>query len=178
MSGGAGVSFVWGGRTRLRGVEGAQSALWPRPACRARRARCAPERESNMAVNPEKETRLGESEYRFACIVWEHEPLPSGKLVELCAKQLGWKKSTTYTVLKNLCGKGILCNEHSVVRALVPKEQVQRQESAQVVERAFDGSLPRFVAAFLGQKGIRPEEAEEIEAMLAAYKAKGGDGEC
>ena len=83
MSGGAGVSFVWGGRTRLRGVEGAQSALWPRPACRARRARCAPERESNMAVNPEKETRLGESEYRFACIVWEHEPLPSGKLVEL-----------------------------------------------------------------------------------------------
>lgn len=125
-----------------------------------------------------QELRLGESEYRFACIVWEHEPLPSGKLVELCAAQLGWKKSTTYTVLKNLCGKGILCNERSTVRALVPKEQVQRYESAQVVDRAFGGSLPRFVAAFLGQKGISPEEAAEIEAMLAAYRSRGGDGGC
>lgn len=123
-------------------------------------------------------TRLGESEYRFACIVWENEPLPSTKLVRLCAEQLGWKKSTTYTVLKNLCGKGILCNENATVRALVPKEQAQRQASAQVVENTFGGSLPQFVAAFLGQKGISPEEAEEIEAMLAAYRAKGGDGGC
>lgn len=125
-----------------------------------------------------EEKRLGESEYRFACIVWENEPLPSGRLVELCAAQLGWKKSTTYTVLKNLCAKGILRNENTVVRALVPKEQVQRQESAQVVEKTFGGSLPQFVAAFLGQKGISPQEAAEIEAMLAAYKAQGGDGKC
>ncbi len=125
-----------------------------------------------------KETRLGESEYRFACIVWENEPLPSTQLVKLCAEQLGWKKSTTYTVLKNLCGKGILCNQNATVRALVPKEQVQRQASAQVVENTFGGSLPQFVAAFLGQKGISAEEAAEIEAMLAAYRAKGGGDGC
>ena len=89
-------------------------------------------------------TRLAEAEYRFACIVWEHEPLPSGKLVELCNEQLGWKKSTTYTVLKKLVDRGVLRNENAVVTALIPKEEIQREESKAVVERTFGDSLPPF----------------------------------
>lgn len=112
---------------------------------------------------------LGDSEYRFACIVWEHEPLPSGELVRLCAAQLGWKKSTTYTVLKNLIAKGILQNEASVVSARVKQEQVRIHESGAVVERTFDGSLPKFVAAFLGGQRISAAEADEIRALLDRY---------
>lgn len=112
---------------------------------------------------------LGDSEYRFACIVWEHEPLASGALVQLCAGQLGWKKSTTYTVLKNLIAKGILQNEASVVTARVKQEQVRIHASKDVVERTFDGSLPKFVAAFLGGQSISPAEADEIRALLDRY---------
>ena len=114
--------------------------------------------------------RLGESEYRFACLVWQNEPLPSGELVKLAAREMGWKKSTTYTVLHKLTEKGVLQNEGSVVTSLVGKEEVWKNESAAVVERAFEGSLPGFVAAFLNGKGITPGEAQEIRAMLAAYE--------
>ena len=93
--------------------------------------------------------RLAEGEYRFACIVWDNEPLPSGKLVELSQERLGWKKSTTYTVLKKLVDRGILRNENAVVTAAVPKEAVLREESRAVVDRAFDGSLPSFLAHFM-----------------------------
>lgn len=117
--------------------------------------------------------RLGESEYRFACIVWDNEPLPSGRLAALCAEQLGWKKSTVYTVLKNLCNKGVLQNCGSTVTSLVKKSQVQTYESTQVVEKAFGGSLPQFIAAFLGQRGISPEEAAQIQAMIDRYKKEG-----
>ena len=82
--------------------------------------------------------RLAEGEYRFACIVWDNEPLPSGKLVELCARQLGWKKSTTYTVLKKLVERGVLRNENAVVTTAVPKDEVLREESRAVVNRAFE----------------------------------------
>lgn len=112
---------------------------------------------------------LGDSEYRFACIVWAHEPLPSGELVRLCGEQLGWKKSTTYTVLKNLIAKGILQNENSIVSARVKQEQVRIHESGAVVERTFEGSLPKFVAAFLGGRTISAAEAEEIRALLDQY---------
>lgn len=112
---------------------------------------------------------LGDSEYRFACIVWEHEPLPSGELVRLCAAQLGWKKSTTYTVLKNLIAKGILQNKDSIVTARVKQQQVRIHESGAVVERAFEGSLPKFVAAFLGGQRISAAEADEIRALLDQY---------
>lgn len=117
---------------------------------------------------------LGESEYRFACIVWENEPVKSSRLVELCAQRFGWKKSTTYTVLKNLIGKGVLQNENSMVTALVPQTEVQKAESAAVVERTFAGSLPQFVAAFLGGKGISESEAEELQKMIDAYRKGGG----
>ena len=91
--------------------------------------------------------RLADGEYRFACLVWDNEPLPSGQLVALAAEGLGWKKSTTYTVLKKLCERGVLQNADGRVTSLIKKEDVQQAESAAVVDKTFDGSLPRFVAA-------------------------------
>lgn len=119
--------------------------------------------------------RLAEGEYRFACLVWDHEPLPSGELVKLAADALGWKKSTTYTVLKKLCSRGILRNEGGTVTALVKQDAVQRQESAAVVDRTFGGSLPRFVAAFLNEKPISAEEAAQIRALLDAAQQREED---
>lgn len=114
--------------------------------------------------------RLAEGEYRFACIVWDNEPLPSGKLVELCARQLGWKKSTTYTVLKKLVERGVLHNENAVVTAAVPKDEVLREESRAVVNRAFEGSLPSFLAHFMGGRTISDAEADELKAIIDRYR--------
>ena len=93
--------------------------------------------------------KLAEGEYRFARIVWENEPLPSGRLVELSLKELGWKKSTTYTVLKKL---------------------VLREESRSVVDRAFDGSLPSFLAHFMGGRTISDQEADELKAIIDRFR--------
>ena len=114
--------------------------------------------------------RLGVVETRFAELIWSHEPLTSGELVKLCAKELEWKKSTTYTTLKKLCGRGFTENQNSVVRALVPKEAVQSFESDRFVARAFDGSLPCFLAAFLGGKTISEAEAEELKRLIDAHR--------
>ena len=114
--------------------------------------------------------RLAEGEYRFACIVWDNEPLPSGKLVELCQKQLGWKKSTTYTVLKKLVDRGVLRNENAVVSAAVAKEDVLREESRAVVDRTFEGSLPSFLAHFMGGRTISNAEADELKAIIDRFR--------
>lgn len=123
----------------------------------------------------EQPRRLAEGEYRFAALVWANEPLSSGQLVRLAADALGWKKSTTYTVLKKLCSRGILRNEGGIVTALVKQDAVQRQESAAVVDRTFGGSLPRFVAAFLNEKPISTEEAAQIRALLDAAQQREED---
>ena len=123
----------------------------------------------------EQPRRLAEGEYRFAALVWANEPLSSGQLVRLAADALGWKKSTTYTVLNKLCSRGILRNEGGTVTALVKQDAVQRQESAAVVDRTFGGSLPRFVAAFLNEKPISAEEAAQIRALLDAAQQREED---
>ena len=110
--------------------------------------------------------KLCESDCRFMTVVWEHEPVSSGALVELCGQALGWKKSTTYTVLKKLCERGFAQNENAVVSSLIPREQVQAYESEHFVERTFDGSLPGFLAAFLGGKTISRQEAEELKRLI------------
>ena len=110
--------------------------------------------------------KLCDSDYRFMSVVWESEPVGSGQLVRLCQDRLGWKKSTTYTVLKKLCDRGFLKNEGSVVSALVPREQVEVFESGYVVDRSFGGSLPAFVAAFLRERKLSPQEADELRRML------------
>lgn len=114
--------------------------------------------------------RLCDSDYRFMCVVWEYAPVGSGELVKLCTEKLGWKKSTTYTVIKKLCEKGYIVNENAVVSALVSGEEVQAQESAGFVERTFGGSLPAFLAAFLGNRKLSAGEAKELERLIAEHK--------
>jgi len=121
-----------------------------------------------------EELKLYDAEYRLMEIVWELEPVTSTELYKSCLPRLGWKKSTTYTVLRKLCERGILQNENSVVTAMVKREDVQRYESQAVMEKWFDRSLPQFVAAFLGGKKLSAKEAEELKQMIDAYQEKGG----
>lgn len=122
-------------------------------------------------MEPSNEVRrLCESDYRFLSVIWENEPVPSGKLVELCAAQLGWKKSTTYTTLKKLCDKGLARNTDTIVTSLVPRQQVQAEESRHFVEHTFGGSLPGFLTAFLGGKTLSAGEAAELKALIEQYQ--------
>ncbi len=114
--------------------------------------------------------RLSYGEARFLDVIWENEPISSGRLVELCRDLLGWKKSTTYTMLKRLGEKGLLQNENAVVTSLVSKAEVQTAESECVVQQTFDGSLPGFLVAFLGNKTISDEEAEAIKRLIDAHR--------
>jgi len=118
--------------------------------------------------------KIFDSEYRFATIVWDHEPVSTRQLVELCQQQLGWKRTTTYTVLRRLCDRGVMRMEDSTVTSLIPRQQVQRQESRDFVQRTFHGSLPQFVAAFLGDGSITPQEAEEIHRLIDQAGQAGG----
>jgi len=114
--------------------------------------------------------KLCESDYRFMLVVWESEPVTSGSLVTLCTEKLGWKKSTTYTVLRKMCEKGLLKNENTIVSTIIPKEQVQAFESECFVERAFEGSLPQFLTSFLGGKTISDKEADELKYLIDTHK--------
>lgn len=113
-----------------------------------------------------EEYKLYDAELRFAEIVWDNEPVNSTRLVRLCGEKLGWKKSTAYTVLRKLCERGLLRNEDAVVTSRVKREQVQRYESNALVEKAFSGSLPRFLTAFLDDKRLSEQEAEELKRII------------
>lgn len=110
--------------------------------------------------------KVFESEYRFCLILWEHEPIKSSALVELCADQLGWKPTTTYTVIKRLEERGVLKNEHPVITSLVTKDEVQLAELEEMMEKRFEGSLPAFVAAFAKQQNLSEEDVEEIRRII------------
>ncbi len=114
--------------------------------------------------------RLCESDYRFMSLIWEHEPVNSTELVRLCAAELGWKKSTTYTMLRKLADKGLVENENATVRTLVPREEIQRNESRKFVEQTFSGSLPGFLVSFYGGKRISDAEAEELKRLIDGMK--------
>ena len=114
--------------------------------------------------------KVFESEYRFCLLLWEKEPIGSGELAKLCEQRLGWKKSTTYTVIKRLTERGVLQNENSVVTSLVSKEEVQCAESREFIDRTFGGSLPGFIAAFTGRRQLSAEEADEIRRLIDGYK--------
>lgn len=109
---------------------------------------------------------LGAVESRFAGIIWENEPLSSGELVRLCEKELGWKKSTTYTVLKKLCGKGLFANDGGTVTSRMSKEEFCSAQSEQFVQETFNGSLPAFIAAFTSRKKLSEKEIAEIRKMI------------
>ncbi len=114
--------------------------------------------------------KIFESEYRFCLILWENEPVGSGELVKLCRERLGWKPTTTYTVIKRLSERGVLKNENSVVTALVTKDQVQAAELDELVEKTFEGSLPAFVAAFTRRKDLSEAEIDAVQGMIDRYR--------
>ena len=110
--------------------------------------------------------KLAEAEERFAEIIWAHEPLTSPELVKICEKEMNWKKSTTYTVLKKLCDKGIFRNENALVSAVLSKEEFYGMQSRRYVADVFDGSLPRFLTAFCGGRKLSKEEVEEMKKFI------------
>lgn len=120
-----------------------------------------------------KDLKLCQSEHRFMDLIWEYGPSSSGRFVELAAERLGWKKSTTYTVLKKLCQRGFAQNEDGCVTALISRHQVQAFESRRVVEQDFSGSLPGFLVSFLGDKKIPEQEADELMALIQKYRQEG-----
>lgn len=114
--------------------------------------------------------KVFESEYRFCLILWENEPVKSSKLVELCKEQLGWKPTTTYTVIKRLSERGVLKNENTVVTSLVSKDQVQAAELNEMVEKTFEGSLPAFIAAFTKHQKISDAEIDAVQQMIDRFR--------
>lgn len=119
--------------------------------------------------------KIFDSELRFCEILWEHQPVRSSELAHLCTEKLGWKKSTTYTVIKRLTERGVVQTEDAVVTALVSRDQVQRAESRAFVERNFSGSLPGFLNAFVGGRGLSAEEADELRRMITDLEEKNHD---
>ena len=113
---------------------------------------------------------LGVVQERFADLVWANEPVASGELVKICEKELEWKKSTTYTVLRKLCEKGLFQNEEGIVTSLISKEEFYSAKSKQIVEDSYSGSLPAFVAAFISNKKLTAKEADEIQKMIDEFK--------
>lgn len=120
--------------------------------------------------------KVHEGEYRFCLILWEHEPLKSVELVRLCKEKLGWKETTTYTVMKRLAQRGILKNENTVVSSLVSKDQIQAAELNELVEKTFEGSLPAFVAAFTKHQKLSGREIDQLQAMIDSYRKGEGNG--
>lgn len=116
------------------------------------------------------ELQMGASETRFAEMIWRNEPITSMDLAELCQRELGWKRSTTYTVLKRLCDKGIFQNKGTVVTSCMSEQEFYARRSAKFVEETYDGSLPAFIAAFAGQKKLSAEECAEIRRMIDALE--------
>lgn len=116
---------------------------------------------------------LGFIQERFADIVWANEPVSSGDLVKLCKEELNWKKSTTYTVLRKLCEKGLFQNADGIVTSLISRDDFYSSKSEQIIEESFDGSLPAFVAAFISRKSLTEKEADEIQRMINAFRKEG-----
>ena len=118
------------------------------------------------------EKKLGTVEMKFAQLVWANAPISSTALVRLCNKELGWKKSTTYTVLKKHCDRGLFKNEDAIVQVVKTRADYDREQSTQFVQEAFSGSLPAFLAAFTSEKPLSAEEAEEIRRMIDVFRAE------
>lgn len=113
---------------------------------------------------------LGMVEARFADIVWQNAPLSTKELVALCEKELNWKRTTTYTVLKKLCERGIFLTENATVTANISREEFYAMQSERFVDDTFDGSLPAFIAAFTSRKRLDEKELDEIRRMIDLFE--------
>ena len=114
--------------------------------------------------------KIFESEYRFCLILWEHEPINSTRLVELCKEHLGWSKATTYTVIRRLSERGVLKNENTIVSSLISKEEAQKSRLEEMVEETFEGSMPAFIAAFSKSKRLSRDEVEQLKQLIDSYE--------
>ncbi len=114
--------------------------------------------------------KIFESEYRFCLILWENEPIKSSELVDICRERLGWKPTTTYTVIKRLSERGVLKNEKTVVTSLVSKDDIQAAEIDEMMEKTFEGSLPAFLAAFAKHRKLSDKELSELLDMIESYR--------
>ena len=114
--------------------------------------------------------KVFESEYRFCLILWENEPIKSSELVALCKEKLGWKPTTTYTVIKRLSERGVVKNENTVVTSLVSKDEIQESEIDEMVEKTFEGSVPAFLAAFTKKRKLTEKEIAEIRKMIDGFE--------
>ena len=119
---------------------------------------------------------LSKSELAFVEIVWEKTSVSTRDLVEVCAEQFSWKSTTTYTVLRRLCDRGILKKQDSLVTALISKSEFQQYSSQKIGRSLFNGTLPEFIAAFTGGQALRSDQLDEIENLLNQYKEKNHDG--
>ena len=116
--------------------------------------------------------RVDSMEFRFACLIWAHAPIPSGDLLPLCEKEFGWKKSTMYTMLRRLCQRGIFRNEDGAVTAVITRDAWESRQSELFVRESFGGSLPRFLAAFCAHKPLSEKEIEELHALIDKQRRK------
>ena len=116
------------------------------------------------------DARLGDIETRFADLIWENEPISSGELVKICEKELNWKKSTTYTILRRLCERGIFQNNNGTVTSLISKSDFYAMQSERFVEETFEGSLPKFLTAFATRKKLSEKEIEELQRFIDERK--------
>lgn len=119
------------------------------------------------------ERKLGPVELRFAELIWKNSPISSGELVKLCARELEWKKSTTYTVLKKLCEQGLFQNQGGTVTVLVSRQDYQARQSKQFVADTFSGSLPAFLAAFAQGAPLSQKDIADIRAMIDRFEQEG-----
>lgn len=120
--------------------------------------------------------KIFESEYRFCLILWEYEPIKSSELVKLCKDKLGWKPTTTYTVIKRLSERGVVKNENTVVSSLVSREEAQAAEIDEMVEKTFGGSLPAFIAAFTKHHRLSEREIDEVQQMIDRFREGENNG--
>lgn len=122
-----------------------------------------------------RDYELGTVQTEFAELIWAREPIGSGELVKLCSEKFEWKKSTTYTVLRKLCEKGIMKNEDGVVSSVVSREAFYAAKSGQFVDETFKGSLPAFIAAFASGKKLSRKEVDEIQQMIDDFREEVDD---
>ena len=114
--------------------------------------------------------KIFESEYRFCLILWDNEPINSTCLVKICKEKLGWSKATTYTVIRRLSERGVVKNENTIVSSLVTKEQVQREQLTNLVQKTFEGSVPAFITAFANSHKLSQADIMQLEELIQEYK--------
>ena len=114
--------------------------------------------------------KIFESEYRFCLILWDNEPVSSGKLVELCKEGLGWSKATTYTVIRRLSERGVVRNENAIVSAIISKEDAQKARLEEMMDETFEGSMPAFIAAFSKSRKLTRNEVDQLQAMIDNFR--------